>query len=280
MKIIQSPRELQQEMGRLRSRGKGIGFVPTMGALHEGHLSLIRKARSENRVVVVSIFVNPLQFGPKDDFKRYPRRIQKDRAMLAKEKVDYLFMPSRSSFYPEGYQTLIEVKDLSRGLCGKFRPGHFQGVATVVAKLFNVTKPHRAYFGAKDYQQALIIKQMASDLNFGVEIRVLPLIRDKKGLALSSRNAYLSFKEKERALAISRSLNWAKKAIRKGNRNVVSIRNGILKSLKSKLRKIDYIEIVEAKSLQPVKSIRGQIVIAVAGWVGETRLIDNVIIRA
>lgn len=280
MRVLRSPRELQREMDRFRSRGRTIGFVPTMGALHEGHLSLIRKARRENRVVVVSIFVNPLQFGPREDFRRYPRPVHRDRLLLSKEKVDYLFAPSVRALYSPGSQTVVEVEGLSQGLCGRFRPGHFRGVVTVVTKLFNLVRPHRAYFGAKDYQQALVIRQLAKDLNFGLEVKVSPLVRDRDGLPLSSRNAYLSRTERTRAQSIPRALAWAKLEIQRGRRDFGLIRKGILRKLRSNLSRIDYVEMVEPKTLQPVKSIRGGVVIAIAGWVGKTRLIDNVIIRA
>ena len=278
MKIIQSPRQFQHEMERLRIRGRTIGFVPTLGALHEGHLSLVRRARKENQVVVVSIFVNPLQFGPQEDFRRYPRPLHRDRSLLSKEKVDYLFVPTVRALYPKGSQTFVEVKELSRGLCGRFRPGHFRGVATVVTKLFNLVRPHRAYFGAKDYQQALIIKRLVKDLSFDVEVKILPLVRDRDGLALSSRNAYLSRGQRARAQSIPHALAWAKIEIERGNRDRGSIRAGILRRLRPHLDRIDYVELVEPKTLQPLKLVRGSLVIAVAGWVGKTRLIDNVII--
>lgn len=278
MKIIRNPKQLQREMERLRRRGRSIGFVPTMGALHEGHLSLVRKARKENRFVVVSIFVNPLQFGPKEDVRRYPKPLARDRKLLKKEKVDYLFLPSERGLYPQGKPTLIDVPELSGKLCGKFRPGHFQGVATVVAKLFNLVQPHRAYFGAKDYQQALIIKRLVEDLNFNLEIKVLPLIRDRDGLALSSRNAYLSPGERRRALSIPDALLWAKREVAGGNRNLPSIRSGILKRLRQGLDRIDYVEIVQPKTLESVTSLLGRALVAIAGWVGKTRLIDNAII--
>ena len=279
MKIIRNPSLFQRQIEKLRSRGKTIGFVPTMGALHEGHLSLVRKARKENRIAVVSIFVNPLQFGPKEDFNRYPRNFGRDRLLLSKEKVDFLFVPNTQSFYPAGFQTFVEVTRLSQGLCGPFRPGHFRGVATVVAKLFNLAQPHRAYFGAKDYQQALIIKRMSEDLHFNLEVKVLPTLRDKDGLALSSRNAYLSPRERSRALSISRSLAWANREVKKGNRKLSLIRKGILRQLRRNLR-LDYVEFVEPQTLQPVRSLQGPFLIAIAAWVGKTRLIDNAIIRS
>ena len=279
MKIYRNPRIFQKEMERLRRKGRSIGFVPTMGALHEGHLSLVRRARKENQIVVVSIFVNPLQFGPHEDFRRYPRNFRRDCSLLAKEKVDYVFPPSIQSLYPSASQTFVEVTELSRTLCGRFRPGHFRGVATVVAKLFNVTRPHRAYFGAKDYQQAMIIKQLARDLSLDLEIKVLPIVRDQDGLALSSRNAYLSSAERSRAQCIPHSLVWAKVEIRQGNRSLRAIRTGVLRRLQKELSRVDYVEIVDPKTLQPVKAIRGRLVIVAAGWVGKTRLIDNAIIR-
>ena len=231
MKIIRNPQAIQKEMSKLRRRGKTIGLVPTMGALHEGHLSLVRQARKENQIVVVSIFVNPLQFGPREDFRHYPRNLKKDSALLAKEKVDFIFAPSAKSLYPADSQTLVEVTALSNRLCGKFRPGHFRGVATVVAKLFNLARPHRAYFGAKDYQQAIIIKQLVRDLDFDIDVRVLPTIRDLDGLALSSRNVYLSSEERNRALSIPHALVWVQQEVKRGNRNLRALRFGIRRRL-------------------------------------------------
>ncbi len=278
MKIIRNSRIFQKEMEKLRRQGQTLGFVPTMGALHEGHLSLVRRAGKENKVVVVSIFVNPLQFGPKEDFKHYPRNLKKDSTLLAKVKTDYVFSPSPASLYPDNPQTYVEVGELARGLCGKFRPGHFRGVATVVAKLFNLALPHRAYFGAKDYQQAMVIRQMVRDLNFNIDVRVLPIVRDRDGLALSSRNAYLSSEERRKAQSIPHSLAWAKEEIRQGAHNLNKIRAGILGRLRQNLDRVDYVELVQPKNLTPVKSIKSGLVIAVAGWVGKTRLIDNVIL--
>lgn len=279
MKEIKDPRILQREMDRLRRSGRTIGFVPTMGALHEGHLSLVRRARRENGVVVVSLFVNPLQFGPKEDFNRYPRSLGRDRETLQGEKVDYLFRPNAPSFYLSGHQTFVEAAELSRGLCGRFRPGHFRGVATVVTKLFNLVMPHRAYFGAKDYQQARIVQALVRDLNFNLEIKILPTLRDRDGLALSSRNRTLSSSERERALAIPRALAWAREEVRKGRRNFHSLRQGTLRRLRASRIRIDYVEFVEPRNLEPLKAVQGPFLIAVAGWVGKTRLIDNAIIR-
>lgn len=280
MKEIHSPVQFQREMNRLRRRGAKIGLVPTLGALHEGHLSLVRKARRENQVVAVTIFVNPLQFGPGEDYRRYPRTRKKDRTLLGREKVDYLFTPMARALYPKGVESFVEVPRLSQGLCGRFRPGHFRGVATVVAKLFTLARPHRAYFGAKDYQQALVVKQLVRDLNFDIEIRILPIVRDRDGLALSSRNRYLAAKERERALAIPRSLGWARAQMRQGRRNLRRLRTGIVRRLREGLDRIDYVEFVHPETLEPIRTVRGRFVVAVAGWVGKTRLIDNVIIRA
>lgn len=280
MKIIRDPKKFQKEMARLRRRNLTLGFVPTMGALHEGHLVLVKKARKENKIVVVSIFVNPLQFGPREDFKRYPRNLKKDSLLLKSENVDYIFAPTVAALYPPEAQTHVEITQLAEGLCGKFRPGHFRGVATIVAKLFNVTLPHRAYFGAKDYQQAMVIKQMVHDLNFNLEVKVLPIVRDRNGLALSSRNAYLSASERERALAIPRALAWAKIAVHKKRLSPRALRLGILSRLRKNLDKIDYVELVEPKTLQPVKTLKNKFSVLIAGWVGKTRLIDNAIIPA
>ena len=278
MKIIRDPISLQKQMEKIRHQGKSIGLVPTMGALHEGHISLVRRARKENNVVVVSIFVNPLQFGPREDFQRYPRNLSKDRSLLSKAKVDYLFVPDRRSFYRSGFQTIVELSELSKRLCGPLRPGHFRGVATVVTKLFNVVRPHRAYFGAKDYQQAQVIRQLVEDLNLGLSIKVLPTVRDRDGLALSSRNAYLSAAERQKALVIPRSLNWANREVKRGNRNLSQIRREVVKRLRQGVDPIDYVEFMEPNTLQPVKAIKGKVVLLIAGWVGKTRLIDNVII--
>ena len=279
MKIIRFPTLFRKTMERLHSRGRTIGFVPTMGALHEGHLSLIGRARRENQVVVASLFVNPLQFGPREDFKSYPRNLGRDRRLLSQKKVDYLFIPDAVSFYPAGFQTFVEVAELSRGLCGKFRPGHFRGVATVVTKLFNVVRPDRTYFGAKDYQQAVLIRRMAKDLNFDIEVKILPTVRDQDGLALSSRNAYLSIPNRAKALAIPQALAWLKEEVRTGKRNLGMLRSGVRGRLRRSLDQVDYVEFVEPMTLQSVKRIRGPFVAAVAGWVGKTRLIDNAIIH-
>ena len=195
MKVIRHPRELRNALRSLKKKGRAIGFVPTMGCLHEGHLSLVRRSKNENRATVVSIFVNPLQFGPREDFRRYPRNIARDTALLRKVKADFLFLPDLKEFYPAGFQTLASVKNLSRPLCGVSRPTHFAGVATVVLKLLNTVMPDTIYLGQKDYQQFRILEQMAKDLDFPVRVRMLPIVREPDGLAMSSRNMFLSAAE-------------------------------------------------------------------------------------
>ena len=252
-----------------------------MGALHEGHLSLVRAARRENKVVAVSIFVNPAQFGPKEDFKKYPRPARADRRLLQKEKTDYLFAPSPEAMYPKDFSTFVEIDpSLANVLCGKSRPDHFRGVATVVAKLFQIAKPHRAYFGAKDYQQTVVIRRMVCDLNFDTAIRVLPTVRESGGLAMSSRNQYLSPSERERARVVSQVLFWLRDEIRAGRRGLAGLKGEALRRLKQKADRIDYLEIVDPETLVPLKRFQPQMAAVAACFVGKTRLIDNVIIRA
>jgi len=286
MKIIQKPEALRREILRLRGQGKQVGFVPTMGALHEGHLSLVRTARRENDVVVASIFVNPIQFGPNEDFKKYPRPAASDREKLRKEKVDYLFAPGVRDMYPEGYATTVKIGqdasgwDLTKVLCGKFRPGHFNGVATVVAKLFYCVLPDRAYFGAKDYQQTVVVRRMIQDLNMGIQLRVLSTRREKDGLALSSRNQYLSAADRKRAPVISRTLFWLRLAIERGKqRNLSALKQAAFKILRKGIDRVQYLELVDSETLKPVKAIQGNMVALTACYVGKTRLIDNVIIQ-
>lgn len=281
MKIIRSSKRFQREMEKQRLQGRRIGFVPTMGALHEGHLSLVRRAKRENDRVAVSIFVNPLQFGPKEDFKKYPRNETRDGKLLKTAGADYLFLPSPRDFYPENFQTSVEIGKVSEGLCGGFRPGHFRGVATVVTKLFNLAKPHTAYFGAKDFQQAAVIRRLAEDLNFDVEIKVMPTVRDHDGLALSSRNAYLSKDGRRQALSIPEALRWARSEVRKGNRNLKNLRRHIRSRLRRSLHKIDYVEFRDPVTLKPVERLKHKgVILLIAGWVGKTRLIDNAIMHA
>ncbi len=277
MRIISSVKEMQAIGESYRKIGREIGFVPTMGYLHEGHLSLVRRARKENDIVVVSIFVNPTQFGPNEDFEKYPRDLERDSRLLEREGVDYLFHPSSEEMYPEGYSTFVEVTGLTEGLCGAKRPGHFRGVATVVTKLLNIVRPHRAYFGKKDFQQLQVIKRLVRDLNIPVEIVGCPIVREEDGLALSSRNTYLSPKERESAVALYRGIKLAKELFERGERRAEEIKREVEKLILSYplVKKIDYVEIVDSETLKPVKEVKEGDTIALAVFVGNTRLIDN-----
>ncbi|MDD2679848.1 MAG: pantoate--beta-alanine ligase [Candidatus Omnitrophica bacterium] len=276
MKVIKSAASLFKYLKKLKARGKSVGFVPTMGALHAGHLSLIRQARKENNIVAVSIFVNPAQFGPQEDFKNYPRPLPKDLALCRKEKVDFVFLPRPEDMYAEGFSTYISVEGLSETLCGKSRPGHFRGVATIVAKLLNIVQPDVIYLGQKDAQQAVIIKRMVRDLNIPVKVKIMPTLREINGLALSSRNAYLDKKERQDALVLSKALALAKILIQSGARDTARIIGSMRRLIsKKKNAKIDYIAIVDTENLKPVKKISGNYLIALAVKIGKTRLIDN-----
>lgn len=276
MIIIKESQFIQKELINLKKKNKKIGFVPTMGALHQGHISLIREAKKENDVVVVSIFVNPKQFGPNEDFNKYPRLHEEDSALCEKETVDFLFLPDEKSFYESDHLTYVEVENLSNIHCGKTRPGHFRGVTTVVLKLFNIVQPDKAYFGKKDFQQLTIIKKMVKDLSLPIEIIGCPIIRDFDGLALSSRNKYLSEEERNSALSISKSLIKAKESILNNERNPEKIYEIIFNILNSTPNlKIDYISIVDDKLLLPINKITNNSVILLACYVGTTRLIDN-----
>jgi len=284
MNVISSPVEFQREMLNLKRLGKSVGFVPTMGALHEGHLTLVRQSKKDNDVTVVSIFVNPTQFGPNEDFNKYPRQFDNDRKLLKKEGVDYIFYPSVSDMYPEGYETYVYLEKLPNHLCGLSRPGHFRGVATVVSKLFNIVQPDKAYFGQKDYQQAEVIKKMVRDLNFPIEIVVIPIVRESDGLAMSSRNAYLSPEERRNATVLYKSLQRAKELIEKGEKSVNKIKEEMKKIILSVPSRIDYIEIVHPETLDsldaiPDKNVIDRVVVAVAVFIGNARLIDNEIIK-
>jgi len=280
MKLIRSIRKIQETLNREKKKSKSIGFIPTMGYLHEGHLSLIRRGRKETDIVVVSIFVNPTQFGPREDYKRYPRNLRKDLKLCEEEGVDYVFSPSVKSIYPKGYSTYVSVEGLTENLCGKFRPGHFRGVTTVVTKLFNIVKPDAAYFGQKDAQQAIVIRRMADDLNMNINIKILPTVRESDGLAISSRNNYLSYDERQAASTLYRSLQLARDLIKLGKKDAAYIIGQMRKMLASVATKIDYISIVDLKTLKDVKTIKGKVLIALAVWVGRTRLIDNIVVRS
>jgi pantoate--beta-alanine ligase len=280
MQVIKSHKKFKLVLNRLRQRAKKIGFVPTMGALHEGHLSLVRRARRENDVVVVSIFVNPTQFGPKEDFKRYPRNLRHDQKLLKSSRVDFLFAPSRTAVYPKGFRNLIEPGSRARYLCGPKRPGHFRGVATVVHRLFEMVKPDRAYFGQKDYQQARVIEEIVRQYKLPVRIKTCPIIREKDGLAMSSRNRYLTKKERTLAPSLYQSLLLAKKLIQRGEGNPKKIKEVIRKNLRGRVTKIDYVEVVDPKTCAPVRLIRGRVLVALACFIGSTRLIDNLLIKS
>jgi len=277
MKIIKKIAEMQKIANDLRQQGKSIGFVPTMGYLHEGHLSLMKCARKENDVVVISIFVNPTQFVPGEDYERYPRDEEGDIKKAKEVGVDIVFIPDVKDMYPDGYSTYVEEKVLSAGLCGARRPGHFKGVTTIVAKLFNIVKPHRAYFGKKDYQQLRVIERMARDLNFDIEIIGCPIVREPDGLAMSSRNVYLSQEERKSALCLYKSLLLAQNMIKKGGKKPAIIKKAMEEFILKHphVKKIDYIEIVDRYTLQPVDKLTGNELIALAVFVGPARLIDN-----
>lgn len=280
MKVIKRIKDLRKEIAGLKSGSRSVGLVPTMGALHAGHASLIRRSHKENDCTVASIFVNPAQFGPKEDFKQYPRDLKGDIRLCKEEGADIVFCPQVKEIYPSGYRTYAEVSGLSNTLCGKSRPRHFRGVATIVAKLFNMTGADRAYFGQKDAQQAVIIRKLADDLNIPVEVKVMPIVRHKDGLAMSSRNIYLNKKEREEAVVLYQSLIAAKNLIKSGVRDsgkIIRTIKGMIKNKKS--AKIDYVAIVDLDNLRPLKKISGRCLIALAVRVGKTRLIDNLIVK-
>jgi len=266
------------EMKRLRSQLPGsIGLVPTMGYLHQGHLELVRQARLENLTVVASIFVNPTQFGRGEDLAAYPRDPERDLALLEDEKVAVVFMPSDQEIYPEGFSSWVEVEKVTERLEGAYRPGHFRGVATVVAKLFNVVQPHRAYFGQKDAQQLAVIKKMVSDLNMNLEIVAVPTVRESDGLAMSSRNTYLNPKERKAALVLWRALCHAKELWDKGERNAERLRQEMTGLIESEpLAKIDYVSIADTDSLEELEDIDRSALVSMAVMIGKTRLIDNI----
>ena len=275
MKIITRKKALQQILQKYKKGARSVGFVPTMGCLHDGHVSLIRRAREENECVVVSIFVNPLQFGPREDFERYPRARARDYALCKKEKVDIVYAPSARHMYPQPFLTTVSVTALTDCLCGRVREGHFDGVATVVCKLLQHVVPERAYFGKKDYQQLCVIKQMVHDLDLPVTVIGCPTVREHDGIALSSRNRYLSANERVRARVLFHSLKDAKERIRSGERSVKNIIRIMRQMITKAADAVDYVAIRDAKTLAPVKTVRGRVVIATAAYFGRARLIDN-----
>lgn len=281
IRLIQTIREMQGWSEEQRCHSRRIAFVPTMGFLHEGHLSLVRAGKERGNRTVVSIFVNPTQFGPQEDFAAYPRDFERDRGLLEQEGVDIVFQPLGEEMYPDGYQTHVEVEELSSPLCGAFRNGHFRGVATVVAKLFNAVRPHIAIFGCKDYQQLQIIRRMIRDLNYDIEIYGHPIVREPDGLAMSSRNAYLDKKERQAALSLFRSLRKAELLVREGEKRGVAIVDAVAAELaKEPLAKVEYVTLCDAESLKELSQVMGTAVLALAVRIGKTRLIDNVVLKA
>jgi pantoate--beta-alanine ligase len=279
MKVIRDIVEMQRRAEQERLSERRISFVPTMGYLHEGHRALLREGRKKGDLLILSIFVNPIQFGPSEDFERYPRDWDRDCAIAKEEGVDLLFAPEASQMYLPLFQTTVHVEQVTQGLCGASRPGHFDGVATVVAKLFNIVKPHVALFGEKDYQQLATLRRMAQDLNFDTEIVGVSTVRESDGLAMSSRNVYLSFDERKVATALHRSLEEGLEQYRSGEREVSKLLHVIQKGIDKEPKiQVDYIEIRDAESLEPISMIERKAVAALAARVGKTRLIDNILI--
>ena len=276
MKIIETIADMKKLRRQLT---EPIGFVPTMGYFHEGHLSLVRQARAENPTVVISIFVNPTQFGPQEDFNSYPRDTQRDLAMLEKEKTDIVFMPSAVEMYPSGFSSWVEVSKLTERLEGESRPAFFRGVTTVVAKLFNIVQPTKAYFGQKDTQQAAVIRKMATDLNMNTEVITLPTVREDDGLAMSSRNTYLNPQERQAATVLYRALTLAQKLWSQGERDAEKLRRHITDLIQQEpLATIDYVSIANAETLDELETVTPPALVSLAVKIGETRLIDNVVL--
>ena len=276
MNVIKTINEVRNVVREWRSAGLSVGFVPTMGYLHDGHKSLIEKASKENDRVVVSIFVNPMQFGPTEDLESYPRDLNKDMLVCKEAGATLIFNPEPSEMYIDNFCSFVDMNGLTKGLCGKTRPIHFRGVCTVVNKLFNIVKPDRAYFGEKDAQQLAVIKRMVKDLNMDIEVVGCPIVREEDGLAKSSRNTYLSKVERRAATILNRSLNEGKKLILEGERNSNNVINRITEVLNmEELSNIDYVEIVDSLSMEKVKSIEKSVLVAIAVYIGKTRLIDN-----
>lgn len=280
MKVIRTISEMRAWSHKMRQKDKTVAFVPTMGYLHEGHLSLIDEARSRADAVVASIFVNPTQFAPNEDLDRYPRDFERDEQLCRQRGVSVIFYPTTEEMYPPEHKTYVITEDLSTVLCGRTRPTHFRGVTTIVAKLFNIVQPHIAVFGQKDAQQALIIRRMVEDLNFDIQIVVAPIVREQDGLAMSSRNNYLSPEERAQAVVLSRSLHMAREEFLKGNRNLVDLKQKIANMISVQpLARIDYVEAVDAATLEPLTEAGARpVLLAIAVFFGKTRLIDNTLL--
>ena len=271
---------MKQVARQARTEGRPTGFVPTMGALHAGHMSLVRAARAECGPVIASIFVNPTQFGPKEDFQKYPRTFEADRVLLEETGVDFLFAPEAAEIYPPGFRTWVNVEGLSDRLDGRSRPGHFRGVTTIVLKLLEIVQPQKAFFGRKDAQQARLIQQMARDLHLDTEIVVCPIVREPDGLAMSSRNAYLNPAERRAATALYRALDGARRGIERGERDALRLIAAMREVIRAEpLVEPEYVELVDAETLEPVTRLRGRCLALLAARVGTTRLIDNLLIE-
>ncbi len=280
METIYTVEWMKQVARQARADGRVTGFVPTMGALHEGHLSLVRAAPQQCQPVVVSIFVNPKQFGPQEDFQKYPRRMEADRALLEELRVDYLFAPTVAEMYPDGFCTSVQVEGLSGRLEGRSRPGHFRGVSTVVLKLFEILQPHFAYFGRKDAQQARIIRRMVSDLGLDTQVVVCPIVREPDGLAMSSRNAYLKPDERRAATVLYRALELVRREIAAGEREATRLITVIRQAIATEpLAAVDYVEIVDAETFEPILHLRRSCLVLLAVFAGATRLIDNMLVE-
>jgi pantoate--beta-alanine ligase len=280
MKIVSSPREMQTLSDSARERGESIALVPTMGFFHEGHLSLMREGRRRAALLVVSLFVNPTQFGPSEDLTRYPRDMARDCEMMSTVPVDVVFAPESADVYGRNFQTWVEVDELTKPLCGQHRPGHFRGVTTVVAKLFNIVKPHIALFGAKDYQQLRAVQQMTRDLNFDIEIVPMPTVREQDGLAMSSRNVYLSPDDRRRALGLNRALAAARDSLMSGVDDANDMRAAAIEVLSREDGvEIEYLEVLDAETLEAPSGLDRPILVAIAARIGKTRLIDNVVLH-
>ncbi len=280
MKVFKDISEIRKRANAIRVERKSLGFVPTMGALHIAHTELIKTAEEENDFVIVSIFVNPTQFGPGEDYDSYPENFEKDKKLCENTGVDAVFYPEVSDMYPKSHSTTVKVSDITETMCGKYRPGHFEGVATVVAKLFNIINPHRVYLGQKDYQQYRVIERMVGDLNFDLKLVMCPTVREKDGLAVSSRNQYLSEAERGRASYIYRALKEGEELIKKGIKETRLINEKVKNIIKENIPecKIDYAGVYDAYTLKHVDIIKEDVVIATAVWVGKARLIDNIVV--
>jgi pantoate--beta-alanine ligase len=281
MQIINTIKEMQAFTKALKAEGKTVGFVPTMGALHEGHMSLLRRSIEENDVTVASIFINPTQFGPSEDFNRYPKDHKADMEKISTLNVEVVFLPDVSEIYPKGFSTFIYVGGIGSILCGASRPDHFNGVATIVTKLFNIVMPDRAYFGQKDFQQTVVIKKLVKELGFDIDIVACPIIREDDGLAMSSRNSYLSDEERKSALILNKALQYGETLMVSGKEdNISSVKDKIAALIKSDtLVKIDYVEIVGTQYLEKIQEVKLPAAICIAVNIGNTRLIDNIIVQ-